>query len=283
MQSINRSGSARYGVVGNPVGHSKSPAIHMAFAAAAGQDITYETIEAGPGGFRAAVDGFRAAGGRGLNVTTPFKLEAAAYVTELRERARLAGAVNAMLFEDGRAIGDNFDGVGLIRDILRLGGGIAGRRVLLLGAGGAARGAVLPFLAERPAALVVANRDLAKATALAGEMEGRGPVTAIGYAELGGQAPFDIVVNATSASLHGTALPVPAGSFGPGCLAYEMVYGRGLTPFLVTARRAGAGTLADGVGMLVEQAAEAFAWWRGVRPETGPVIAAMTVPLVGGA
>lgn len=269
----------RYAVIGNPIGHSKSPLIHGLFAQAAGQDIEYTAIEGPLDGFAAAVRAFRDGGGRGLNVTAPFKLQAFELATDRLERAQLAGATNALKFDGERILADNFDGLGLVGDIQRnLGVALAGKRVLLLGAGGAARGALLPFLAQRPAQLVLANRTVDKAAALAAQFEARGPVLGCGYDELAGEC-FDLVVNATSASLKGELPPVPAGVFGRDALAYELVYGKGLTPFLRLARNAGAAHLADGVGMLVEQAAEAFAWWRGVRPPTAEVIARLTVPL----
>ena len=268
----------RYALFGNPLGHTKSPRIHNAFAAHTGQDVRYEAIEAPVDGFRAAVDAFRAAGGRGINVTLPFKLEAYAYATELMERARLAGAVNCMKFEAERALAENFDGVGLVNDIQRnLGFAMAGRRILLLGAGGAARGAMLPFLEQNPALLVVANRTVAKATELGERFASYGGLVTGGYGDLGGRA-FDLVVNATSASLRGELPPVPPSAFAPGSLAYDLVYGKGLTPFLRVARGVGA-RVADGAGMLVEQAAEAWVWWRGVRPETRGMIEAVSVPL----
>ncbi len=271
----------RYAVIGNPISHSKSPAIHMGFAAVTGQDISYEALLAPKGGFAGAVDAFRAAGGRGLNVTTPFKLDAAAYATRLLSRAELAGAVNAMSFDGAAVVADNFDGAGLVRDIVaNLGCALRGRRVLLLGAGGAARGALQPILGECPAEVAVANRDAAKADGLARQFAPYGTVSAMGLDALrlkpGG---FEVVINATSSSLHGGMPDIAGAVFGPGCLAYDMVYSQGLTLFLRLAREAGAARLADGVGMLVEQAAEAFAWWRGVRPDTRAVIAQMTVPL----
>ena len=270
----------RYAVIGNPIAQSKSPLIHQAFAQATCQVISYVPLLAPVGGFAVEVDRFRAAGGQGLNVTAPFKLDAFAYATRLLDRARLAGAVNAMKFEDGEAVADNFDGIGLLTDIQRnLGRPLAGKRVLLLGAGGAVRGAMLPFLQADPAALVVASRDAGKAQALAAEFGAYGAPLGIGYADLAGQAPFDLVANATSASLFGELPPVSPASFAPGCLAYDLAYGKGLTPFLRLAQQAGAGQVADGVGMLVEQAAEAFAWWRGVRPATAALIARLTVPL----
>ncbi len=258
----------RYAVIGNPIKQSKSPLIHSTFARTSGQDLEYTAIEGPLDGFHAAVDAFRAAGGRGMNVTTPFKLQAFDMATDRMERAQLAGAANAMKFEDERIIVDNFDGVGIVNDIQQnLGYPLAGRRVLMLGAGGAARGALLSFLSGRPAELVIANRTVSKAQGLCG------------YPELERER-FDIIVNATSASMYGEMPPLPESVFGVDTLAYDMVYGKGLTPFLRRAQNAGAKGVADGVGMLVEQAAEAFVWWRGVRPDTRPVIEKLTVPLV---
>lgn len=270
----------RYAVIGNPISHSKSPFIHGSFAQATGQDLEYTALEAPVGGFAAEVDAFRARGGRGLNITAPFKLDAFAYASRRSERAELAGAANAMKFDGDVVWAENFDGVGLVRDVVHnLRYALRGRRVLLLGAGGAARGALLPFLAEQPGQLVIANRTVEKARELARIGESRGPVRASSYEQLAGQQ-FDIVFNATSASLRGELPNVPASVFAPGATAYELAYGKGLTPFLRLARSEGVTLLADGVGMLVEQAAEAFLWWRGVRPETAPVIDRMVVPLV---
>ena len=270
----------RYAVFGNPARPSKSPMIHGAYARATGQDMTYEVIEPPIDGFAAAVHAFRAAGGRGGNVTTPFKLEAYALATDRSERARLAGAANALRFGGDRIEAENFDGLGLVNDIERnLSFAIARRRVLLLGAGGAVRGLLLPFLEKKPALLVIANRTIAKAKALGDAFAGYGNLAAGGYADLG-DAAFDLVVNATSASMHAELPPIPGGAFAAGGLAYDLVYGKGLTPLLRLARDAGAGRVADGVGMLVEQAAEGFAWWRGVRPDTREMIEALTVPLV---
>jgi shikimate dehydrogenase len=273
----------RYAVIGNPIEQSRSPFIHGAFAQATGQDMTYVKLLGPLGGFAETVDAFRAAGGRGLNVTTPFKLDAYAYATDRSEDAQWAGAANALKFEGARVWAENFDGVGLVRDVVsNLGFAMAGRRVLVLGAGGAVRGALLPLLAQRPALLVVANRTLDKAHELAAMAARRaGPATevrACGYGGLAGQS-FDIVLNATSASMRAELPPVPGSVFAPGSLAYELAYGKGLTPFLQVAAQASARHLADGVGMLAEQAAEAFAWWRGVRPATALVIRELTVPL----
>lgn len=269
-----------YAVIGNPIGHTKSPLIHGLFAATTRQDMEYTAIEGPIDGFAEAVKSFAAAGGKGMNVTAPFKLQACALADERSERAELAGAANALKFEGGRTVAENFDGIGLLRDIeANLGLPLAGRRVLMLGAGGAARGALLPFLAAGPTELVLANRDVGKAQALAAQVAGRGSVAACGYADLEALGAFDLVVNATSASLTGELPPVPPSVFSPQGMAYELAYGKGLTPFLRLARDAGVHRVADGVGMLVEQAAEAFAWWRGVRPQTQEVIARLTVPL----
>jgi shikimate dehydrogenase len=249
----------RYAVIGNPIVQSKSPLIHSAFAQVTGQDIDYGKLLGPLGEFAATVDAFRASGGRGMNVTAPFKLDAFAYATDLAPSAQMAGVVH------------------------NLGCPLQGRRVLILGAGGATRGALLPLLAEQPAELVIVNRTVAKAQELAvlaqQHQTGQVPVQGLGYADLQGHA-FDVVFNATSSSLTAELPPLPASAFAPGCLAYDLTYGKGLTPFLKLAQQAGVTHLADGVGMLAEQAAEAFAWWRGVRPDTAAVIAQLTVPLV---
>lgn len=277
--------SDRYAVIGNPIAHSKSPQIHSAFAQACGQDMVYTAIEGPLGRFAETVDRFRADGGRGLNVTVPFKLDACAYATDLADSARAAGAANALKFDGARCLAENFDGVGLVRDITHnLGQALQGRRVLLLGAGGATRGALLPLLQQGPACLMVANRTVAKADALVQEFLRQGAPAGVlaggGYDALGPTDRFDVVINATSASLSAETPPLPASALHPDGLAYDMVYGKGLTPFLRLAQQAGVRQLADGVGMLVEQAAEAFAWWRGVRPATADVIRRYTVPLL---
>ena len=274
----------RYAVIGNPIEQSKSPLIHMAFAQVTSQDIDYGKLLAPLDGFAAMVDAFRAAGGQGMNVTAPFKLDAFAYATDLAPSAQMAGAVNAMKFEGDRVYAENFDGVGLVRDVVHnLGCALQGQRVLLLGAGGATRGALLPILAEQPAELVIVNRTVAKAEELAvlgrQHQSGQVPVHGLAYDQLQGRQ-FDVVFNATSASLTAQLPPLPAAAFAPGALAYDLTYGKGLTPFLKLAQQAGVTRLADGVGMLAEQAAEAFLWWRGVRPDTRAVIAQLTVPLV---
>lgn len=272
----------RYAVIGNPIGHTKSPMIQMAFAEQTSQDMDYTAILGALGGFDDDVGAFRKSGGRGLNVTAPFKLDAFRYANKLQDGARLAGAVNCLSFDGDDVTGANFDGVGLTRDIERnLGFPMRGKRVLLLGAGGAARGALLPFLEQQPAELVLVNRTVAKANSLGEQFASYGTLVTTGYEELAQErGQYDIVVNATSASLKGELPPVPVSVFGHGCLAYELLYGKGLTPFLRLAKDAGVQHVADGVGMLVEQAAEAFEWWRGVKLDTGSMIKRLTVPLV---
>lgn len=256
----------RYAVFGNPIAHSKSPRIHAEFARQTGQSLTYEAIEAPLDGFAAAVSAFRAAGGRGCNVTVPFKEQAYALAALRTERAEAAGAVNTLKFDNSAMLGDNTDGAGLVADLSgNLGLDLAGLRILLLGAGGAARGVVLPLMERKPAQLFIANRTADRARDLAG----RFGCTGGGFDELAGRR-YDLVVNATSASLAGDLPPLPADVFAPGALAYDMMYGRE-TPFLAFARGHGVRT-ADGLGMLVEQAAEAFYLWRGVRPDTAPVL-----------
>lgn len=263
----------RYAVIGNPIAHSKSPEIHARFAAQTGQDICYERLLAPLDGFAACVHAFIRDGGRGANVTVPFKLEAYALATELTERAQAAGAVNTLSFEDGRIRGDNTDGAGLVTDIVSNAGfAMHGKRVLLLGAGGAARGVVLPILHEQPAELVIANRTLHKAEALAQQFQGYSQFYAKQFDALDGR--FDLVINATSASLAADMPPLAASLFGPGALAYDMMYGKEPTVFMRFAMEQGA-AVRDGLGMLVEQAAQSFLGWRGVRPDTAPVFFAL--------
>lgn len=261
----------RYAVTGNPVAHSKSPQIHAEFARQTGQDMVYERLLAPLEAFDATVEQFRTAAGKGLNVTVPFKEAAFRYAHRRTPRAEAAGAVNTLKFENGEILGDNTDGAGLVRDLTaNLKQALAGKRILLMGAGGAARGVIAPLLAQQPAALVLANRTLAKARQLA-ELFG-GTLTASSYEALAGQR-FDLVINATAASLSGELPPLPPGLYADGALAYDMMYGRGQTPFLRAALADGAARVADGLGMLVEQAAESFALWRGVRPDSAPVLA----------
>lgn len=259
-----------YAVFGNPIAHSKSPAIHAAFARQTGQDMEYTALLAPLDGFAEAVESFQAEGGRGANVTVPFKERAYALARCRTPRAEAAGAVNTLAFDRDGILGDNTDGVGLVRDLTgNLGLSLAGRRILLMGAGGAARGVVLPLLENRPERLFIVNRTPAKAEELARLFADRPGVEGGGYDRLAGQR-FDLVINATSASLAGDLPPLPDDVFATDGWAYDMMYGR-TTPFMAFARGRGVG-VADGLGMLVEQAAEAFQLWRGVRPDTRPVI-----------
>ena len=258
-----------YAVFGNPIAHSKSPLIHAAFARQTGQDLVYTARLAPLDGFTGAIEAFRAEGGRGANVTVPFKEQAFALATRRTPRAEAAGAVNTLAFAVDGMLGDNTDGAGLVRDLTaNLGFDPAGKRILLMGAGGAARGVILPLLERVPAGLYIANRTAEKAEALARDF-GAGQVKGGGYTGLHG--PFDLVINATSASLAGDLPPLPEAVFAEGALAYDMMYGKD-TPFLAFARARSA-RVADGLGMLAEQAAEAFLLWRGVRPDTAPVLA----------
>jgi shikimate dehydrogenase len=267
----------RYAVVGNPIAHSKSPLIHAEFARQTGQDLSYTTLLAPLDGFAATVKKFQAEGGRGLNVTVPFKQEAWQLATRLTERAQLAQAVNTLKFEDDGILGDNTDGAGLVQDITRsLGFAIHGKKILLMGAGGAARGVILPLLKECPALFAIANRTPAKAHELAQQFLPHGDISSGEYSSLA-SCHFDLIINATSSSLSDELPPLPPGVFSPGSLAYDMMYGKGLTPFLRFAQSNGASQLADGLGMLVEQAAESFFLWRGVRPDTRPVMAMLKV------
>ncbi|HEY8521492.1 MAG TPA: shikimate dehydrogenase [Gammaproteobacteria bacterium] len=264
----------RYAVIGHPVAHSRSPAIHAAFARQTGQALVYERIDAPPEAFAEAVRRFAAAGGKGLNVTVPHKEAAFELADELGREAAEARAVNTLTLDGGRVRGDNTDGLGFVRDLcVNEGVPLAGRRVLIFGAGGAARGVVGPVLTEGPRELVIANRTPAKAEALARAFAAAGPVTAASFAALEGREPFDVVVNATSVGLAGDTPAFPANVIGPGTFCYDMVYGPGGTPFVRWALSAGARRAVQGLGMLVEQAAESFRIWRGVRPATEPVLA----------
>jgi shikimate dehydrogenase len=263
-----------YAVIGNPVAHSKSPVIHTQFARQTGEPVSYGFVHAEIDDFEAAVRRFRDAGGRGLNVTLPFKHRAYSLAADRSARAEQAQAVNTLSFGDDAISGDNTDGVGLVRDLaINLKFAVRGARVLLMGAGGAAYGVCGPLLAEHPATLVVANRTRARAVELAVRFSRLFPASAVtgtGYDELAGST-FDLVINATSTGLADAMPALPANVFAPAALAYEMMYGK-TTPFLELAAQSGV-SAADGLGMLVEQAAESFFIWRGVRPQTGPVIA----------
>ncbi|MDO8465737.1 MAG: shikimate dehydrogenase [Gallionella sp.] len=261
----------KYAVIGNPIAHSKSPLIHKMFAEQTGQDISYEAVLAPPDGFAATVERLREDGYKGCNVTVPFKFEAFNLAAKLSTRTGAAQAVNTLKFDGSNILGDNTDGAGLVRDIEHnLGISLQGKHVLLMGAGGAAYGVVLPLL-DAGAILTIVNRSPDKAQQLGTRFAAQGQIAVCSYAELSGQL-FDIIINATSTGLSDEMPPLPPGIFAPGALAYDMMYGRE-TPFMKFAREQGAAIVSDGLGMLVEQAAEAFYIWRGVRPDTKSVVA----------
>lgn len=265
--------TALYCVFGNPVAHSRSPDIHHAFAAQRGDDLRYEKREAPLDDFAGAVNAFREEGGLGANVTVPFKEQAFDLCDAVAERADQAGAVNTLWWDGDQLHGDNTDGAGIVKDIRdNLRWAITGKRVLVLGAGGAVRGVMGPLLAEKPTLVRVANRTAEKAEILArGFMSGdNSPVLGSGLDNLMGQ--FDLVINAISAGLHGEMPDLPEGLLAEGAVAYDMVYGSEPTPFMRWAEQQGAAACADGLGMLVEQAAEAFEIWRGWRPDSAPVM-----------
>ena len=268
----------RYAVLGNPVAHSRSPVIHAAFARQTGQLISYDRVLCPLDGFADSVRAFQAAGGRGCNVTVPFKFEARDLAVRCSDRAALAGAANVLRFDADGCFADNSDGIGLVRDIEHGAGmPLAGKRVLLVGAGGAAAGVLGPLLQAQPAAVVVANRTADKALALVDRHADLARKHGAALHATGLNAPgtgFDIVLNASASSLQGAASPVRASVLAPGALAVDLMYGPTAEPFLAWARAAGA-QARDGLGMLVEQAAEAFWLWRGVRPETAPVLQAI--------
>ena len=263
----------RYAVFGHPIGHSQSPRIHGVFAEQTGQDICYAAEDVPANDFRQALDRFVEQGGKGLNCTVPLK-ELAFLVSDTKsERAERAKAVNTLVIgEDGGLFGDNTDGVGLLRDLIaNLGIPVNGRRILVLGAGGASRGILQPLLAERPGRLVIANRTPGKAAALAEEFIGLGEIGGCGFDGLAGES-FDLILNATAASLSGALPPLPENILSPGGACYDLAYGKQPTAFVRWGESLGAALSVDGIGMLVEQAAEAFFIWRGLYPQTQPVI-----------
>ncbi len=269
----------RYAVIGNPIAHSKSPFIHARFAEQTGEPVEYSRLLAPVDAFVPHVRAFIDAGGRGLNVTVPFKLDAHALADTLSPRAAAAGAVNTLRFDAAGIFGDNTDGFGLVRDIeLNLGVPLKGARVLLLGAGGAARGVVLPILERAPHALTIVNRTAAKADDLVAQFAQAARDAGCRLTGGGAQAVepglYDVIVNATAGSLDAALPECDERAFGPGTLAYDMMYGAQPTVFMQHAQKLGA-RAADGLGMLVEQAAESFYVWRGVRPDGAPVLAAL--------
>lgn len=265
----------RYAVVGHPIEHSRSPEIHLAFAKQEGIELRYERILAPLDGFKAVAKDFFEAGGSGLNITLPFKGDAYEFVDERTERAQAALAVNTIsILPNGKLLGDNTDGVGIVSDILNnLDCPLIARRVLILGAGGAVRGVLQPILAQLPLSVTIANRNLDRAKALVSQFEGY-QIDILSYAELAGHE-FDVIINGTSSSLHNELPPIPKGIFTEKTLAYDMVYGAGLTEFLKRAQSEKAGILADGLGMLVEQAAASYEIWRGYKPETRSITNAL--------
>jgi len=265
----------RYAVMGNPIAHSKSPQIHRMFARQTGQLLRYDALLVPEGGFADAVSKFLYSdGGKGLNITVPFKQEAWQLADRLSERAELAGAVNTLMLKDGSLYGDNTDGAGLVKDLTgnhKL--TLRNRRILLLGAGGAARGVLLPLLEQQPASLHIANRTVVRAQELAERFANYGKLSASGFDTLHGD--FDIIVNATAAGLDGDVPPLPDSTVGNNSLCYDMMYSSEPTAFVRYCTEHGAVKAIDGLGMLVEQAAESFYLWRGIMPDTQPVIAAL--------
>jgi shikimate dehydrogenase len=262
----------RYALVGHPVAHSRSPLIHQLFARQTGERMTYELIDAEPLQFETAVRGFQAAGGRGMNVTVPHKEAAFALAKAHGEAAEIARAVNTLTFTAGSIRGDNTDGIGFMRDVTvnhkRV---VAGARVLLLGAGGATRGLLGPLLEAEPATLVLANRTVERAAALRDQFAAQGDIDVCSFADLGERGGFDILINATSAGLHGEQPPFPTSLVTAQSFCYDLAYSLNVTPFVAWASAHGAGRAVQGWGMLIEQAAESFAIWRGVRPDTAPI------------
>ena len=263
----------KYAVFGNPIKHSKSPLIHSAFAQQCDQSMRYRAVRVDLDGFASAANNFFAEGGAGLNVTVPFKREAFEFAPQLSDRAKRAGAVNTLIRKpDGIVFGDNTDGIGLVRDMIaNLGWTVNGLKVLVLGAGGAVRGVLEPVLREHPQELLVVNRTEHRAAALAEEFNDLGPIEGGGYTLIGSRQ-FDLIINATSGGLTGEMPPLPSSILTDRGCCYDMVYGSEPTVFMRWAAQHAAWAVADGLGMLVEQAAESFFLWRRVRPETGPVI-----------
>jgi shikimate dehydrogenase len=267
----------QYGVVGHPVAHSLSPFIHAMFARQTGQSMSYRLFDVAPEALQERIAAFFAQGGRGLNITLPYKMAAIERANELTSRAQHAGAVNTLAMrKDGTILGDNTDGVGLTQDLcVNQGIAVTRRRVLVIGAGGAVRGVLAPLLALAPEAIVIANRTADRAKALAAAFAQMGNVEGVGFRYIAGGA-YDLVINATSASLTGEIPDIPIAVIGPETFCYDMAYGKGDTPFVRWCLELGCRAAVSGWGMLVEQAAESFRLWRGVRPLTAPVLAALT-------
>ena len=266
----------RYAVIGQPIAHSWSPFIHAMFAKQTGQQLSYTRMEVAPPDLPAALETFFGEGGKGMNVTVPHK-KAVCLLTRFRTpRAEIAGAVNTIIAREDGLLGDNTDGDGLVADLTNnLGMALENTRVLLLGAGGAARGVLGPLLSQGPEYVEIANRDGARATELAKEFATLGEIHGCGFDGIGASTTFDLILNATSASLQETIPPIPPATIGPTTLCYDMAYGKGDTAFTRWAKSAGAGRAETGWGMLVEQAAESFYLWRGVKPATKSVLEAV--------
>lgn len=271
----------RYALVGHPVEHSRSPVIHALFARQTGERVSYELIDAEPANFETAVRGFKAAGGKGLNVTVPHKEAAFQLSDQTGDEAARARASNTLSFlPDGQIRGDNTDGIGFVRDLeINHGQDLAGRRILLLGAGGAARGILGPLLDEKPSELILANRTSQRAEQLVAQFSTgpNGAPRACSFAELDEMDPFDVLINATSAGLKGENPPFSAHCVSPKSFCYDLAYSLNDTPFVLWARHHSARKAVQGWGMLIEQAAESFCIWRGVRPETSPILERLTV------
>jgi shikimate dehydrogenase len=268
----------RYGVMGYPVSHSRSPVIHRLFALQTGQQMQYELLQVSPENLETAVRQFQRTGGKGLNITVPHKQAVLELVDQLSDRAATAGAVNTLSFRGSEIHGDNTDGIGLLRDLnVNLGVPLQGTSILVLGAGGATRGIVGPLLEMRPKALRIANRTLDKAQVIAADFDQYGPITACGFNMVPVSEPYDLVINATSAGLGGETPPYPAAAVSERTFCYDLSYGLSPTPFSTWARDQGAAASVMGWGMLVEQAAESFKIWRGIRPDTAPVLRQMQV------
>ncbi|MBL8258594.1 MAG: shikimate dehydrogenase [Candidatus Competibacteraceae bacterium] len=265
----------QYAVMGNPIAHSQSPRIHALFAAQTGQQLEYRAILVERGGFAEAARAFGEQGGQGLNVTAPFKQDAWVFADLLSAAAERAGAVNTLIFEAGGVRGDNTDGPGLVRDLtVNHDRALAGQRILVVGAGGAARGILQPLLLEKPGQLVIANRTPETALGLALRFGDLGRLSGCGFDDLVG-LQFDLIINATTAWAQDTGPPLPEGVLASGGWCYDLSYGDGPSPFMRWGQGRGAGRVLDGLGMLVEQAAESFRLWRGIRPETPPIIEAL--------
>ena len=268
----------RYGVMGYPVSHSRSPIIHRLFALQTGQQLQYELLQVSPDKLERTVRQFQRTGGRGLNVTVPHKRAVSSLCDQLSERASTAGAVNTLVFQDSEIFGDNTDGIGLLRDLaVNLGINLEGANILVLGAGGATRGITGPLLEMLPAKLVIANRTIEKAQDLAERFKSMGPITACSFNMVPVTEPYDLIVNATSAGLEGKTPPYPEAAVTENTFCYDLSYGLQPTPFSEWARDHGAARSVMGWGMLVEQAAESFHLWRGVRPDTAPVLRQMSI------